>query len=69
MKPDRVLARLKPSAREIERLAFNETDQARASSFEPITPGPVVASLMLAAIAVAGIVCAPVRLLLGRSRK
>ncbi|HTV92735.1 MAG TPA: hypothetical protein VMG98_08465 [Verrucomicrobiae bacterium] len=62
MNRDRLLARLTPSANAIERLARKETDPALAHAFEPLTPGPIAASLLLAAIVAAGIIAAPFRL-------
>ena len=50
-----ILDYLKPSEADIRRLAEQETDPALAATFEPVCRGPLVALLILAAVAVAAI--------------
>jgi hypothetical protein len=60
---NQLIARLKPSSKEIEELMLRETDPALAPSFEPLTPGPAAAAMLLALIAVAGVLLAPLRII------
>jgi hypothetical protein len=67
----RLAKALAPTSEEIRRLARRETDPREVGRFQPITRGPVVAVLVLAAVGVAAIVVAPFRLLaaaVGRPR-
>lgn len=50
-----LLERLKPTHREIRRLAHREVDPAQAASFEPVSRGPVFAVLALACIGLAAL--------------
>lgn len=47
-----LLARLRPSAAELEALGRHETDPSRVDRFQPITRGPAMALLMLMALGV-----------------
>jgi hypothetical protein len=58
-----IAARLRPSAAELYRLVTMETDPACAERFEQLTPGPVLAALLLAAVGLYGLLAAPLRLL------
>lgn len=64
----RVIEALRPDAKELAGLVRAETDPARYASFEPITAGPAAAVASLAAIGIAGMLIAPIRLL-ARLRK
>ncbi len=59
----RLVAALGPNGNEIVQLARAEMDPARYAGFEPITAGPICATAGLAAVAILGILAAPVRLL------
>ena len=58
-----LLARLRPTDREIYELALRETDPREYSRFTPITHGSVFAIVGLAAVGIAAIVCTPFWLL------
>jgi hypothetical protein len=57
-----VVAKLRPNGNELYRLVVMESDPAFANRFEQLTPGPVLAILGLGAIALFGVVSAPLRL-------
>lgn len=58
----RLAKAMAPTTEEIRRLARRETDPALAGRFAPITRGPVVAVLVLAAVGAAALLVAPFRL-------
>ena len=55
--------KLRPRPDELYRLVMMETDPVHARRFEQLTPGPVLAFLALAALAVYGIASVPFRLI------
>ena len=57
------LARLKPTDREVRDLALRETDPTQAARFATIARGPVFALLALAAVGLAALPAAALRLL------
>ena len=59
----RLVAALRPSGNEILQLARAEMDPACYARFEPLTAGPVCALAGLVAVAMLGILAAPMRLL------
>jgi hypothetical protein len=61
-----LLERVKPTDREIRKLAQREVDAAQAQRFEPIARGPVFALLALAVIGLAALPSLLWRLLVGR---
>jgi hypothetical protein len=56
------VAKLRPSGGELYRLVVMESDPAFANRFEQLTPGPALAIAGLAAIALYGVISAPLRL-------
>lgn len=57
-----IVAKLRPSGNELYRLVVMESDPAFANRFEQLTPGPALAILGLAAIALYAVISAPLRL-------
>ena len=60
---------LRPSARDVERLAQRETDPAHARQFDPIVWGAAGNAALLAAVAAAAAVWLPFALLARALRK
>jgi hypothetical protein len=58
-----MLARACPDPRELYRLVLMETDPRYAGRFDELTPGPLVAVIMAAAILAYGAVAMPFRIL------
>jgi hypothetical protein len=58
-----ISAKLRPTGDELYRLVVMEGDPAYAERFEQLTPGPTLAVLGLAAIALFALVSAPFRLI------
>jgi hypothetical protein len=56
---------LYPNADEVYEIAVREADPRFVAAYEPITPGPIVALLLLACVGLASAIYAPLRI--GRS--
>ena len=58
-----LIALLKPTPEEIERLAIRESDPEHYNEFAPIERGPLVALAILLYVGVAAVLTAPFRIL------
>jgi predicted membrane-bound mannosyltransferase len=65
----RVKKSLVPTDAEVVKLALRETDRAAYRDFTPITGGPLLAAVGLAAIGLLAVITAPLRIVMGLRRR